>query len=422
MWRFFTIIVAFATAFYGFSQIPPESSVTNTPSTSGNLLNEEAEEQERIDTIAVSSKKSKEVVREKQTTTRQLKNAPTRSVVNSVEEAPVESASEANGQVSKGVQAAQLSQKAQSFESTRMQSKKQMQQRSPTPVQQMQMNDAVDYFASNAPNSFEYHYFKYVSGNYDISEVAHLREAERLMPSNMDVKVQLAAYHMILNQDDSVQLYLDELSSSGRLAKSAVLYAEDILISAPQNGILITHGFDDTYGVWMNQLKKGIRNDVTLISLDFLQSSAYRKSLKSSGLQLPVGDRIDVNYLSQFCTLNASKSIGISMTTPKNYFLPMKSELYASGLVFEYHSSAYNNFERNEYLWNHAMQKHLVYNANDEKSKQLSANYLPMLLQMRKVYQQRSEQQKVSAMDKAIDQVSIQSRKYKQVQKLKSSY
>jgi hypothetical protein len=137
---------------------------------------------------------------------------------------------------------------------------------------------------------------------------------------------------------------------------------------------------------------------------------------------LPDTDVINVDYLKTFCELNASKSISISMTAPKEYFLPIQSNLYVTGLVFEYHQSVYNNFDRNNTLWNSGLTKHLIREAKDEKAKQLSANYLPMLLQLRKVYGQQGEQKKVKEIDEAIDKVSLQCRKYDQVQKLKSSY
>ena len=74
--------------------------------------------------------------------------------------------------------------------------------------------------------------------------------------------------------------------------------------------------------------------------------------------------------------------------------LPLKSNLYVTGLVFEYHQGVFNNFDRNSELWNTTLSKHLVNEAKDEKAKQLSANYLPMLLQLRKVYGQKGEQKK----------------------------
>ena len=71
---------------------------------------------------------------------------------------------------------------------------------------------------------------------------------------------------------------------------------------------------------------------------------------------------------------------------------------------------------------NNHLKKYLIQKATDEKSKQLSSNYLPMLLQMRRVYNQKADFNKVMELDKSIDAISIQCNKYKKVQKLKTKY
>ena len=68
------------------------------------------------------------------------------------------------------------------------------------------------------------------------------------------------------------------------------------------------------------------------------------------------------------------------------------------------------------------MEKQVISNPIDEKGKQLSANYLPMLLHLRKVYKATGEEEKLKEVDEVSDQVGVQSRKYEQVQKVKSSY
>ena len=308
------------------------------------------------------------------------------------------------------------------FSYAKDQSAQQRMQRTPSAQQQQEMDEAVGYFEANAPNSFEHHYFKYVSGNYDVSLVSHLRKAETIRPGNTDVKVQMAAYHIINRETDSAATYVNAIMESGRLEQNVIHYGTDILASVPKNGVLITHGFDDTYSVWKKQQIDGMRKDVKLISLDFMQSEHYRKLLLADGFKLPAGTTINVDYLKEFCALNASKNLSISMTTPKEYFVPIQSKLYVTGLVFEYHEDEFNNFERNDKLWNEVLSKHLVDNATDEKSKQLSANYLPMILQLRKVYGQQGEEKKVNEMDAAADKVSLQCKKYEQVQQLKKSY
>ena len=321
-----------------------------------------------------------------------------------------------------GIQSEQYQNASISFESSRKQASYQRSQRSPSYNQQVEMDKAVDYFQQNSPNSFEYHYFSYTAGNYNVSLYNHLVEAERLRPNNSDVHVQLAAYHMIKEEKKQAIAYCDQLIASNRLTNDVLKYAEDILVSTPKNGTLITHGFDDSYGVWYVQNVKNIRTDVRLVSLDFLQSKEYRNRLASKGYSLPKSTSIDVNYFKEFCQLNSGKGIAVSMTTPKEYFKPVLNEMYTTGLVFEYHSSEFKNFNRNVELWEKLLKKYLVENAADEKAKQLSANYLPMLLQMRKVYHQQGDIKKVLELDVAIDKIGVQCKKYDRVQDLKKAY
>lgn len=410
------------------AQVTPQ----NNNSNSNNVLYnntfegnaETLEEEEAVDSVAL----------ERDVELKSKEKAPTRAIQRKdaykLESVPLSAPpvmAEPNGMVTTGATSGAIStykfQEASSeFTTYREMSTQQRVQRSPSPVQQSQMDEAVGYFETNAPNSFEHHYFKYVSGNYDVSLVSHLHQAEKMRPNNTDVHVQLAAYNMITRNKDSAEFYVKSLMNAGRLEKSVLYYGVDLLESVPENGVLITHGFDDTYAAWKKQNMDGVRKDVTLVSLDFLQSEHYRKLLEEDGFKLPVGDLINVDYLKKFCQLNASKKLSISMTTPKEYFKPIQSNLYVTGLVFEYHEEDFNNFQRNDELWNSGLSKYLITNATDEKGKQLSANYLPMILQLRKVYGQTENKEKLRDVDKAADKVGVQCQKYEQVQKLKKSY
>ncbi len=308
------------------------------------------------------------------------------------------------------------------FTYSKTQSTYQRTQRTPSVDQQKQMDDAVGYFESYAPNSFEHHYFKYVAGNYNTDLIEHLLKAEELRPNNSDVHKELAAYYIITNQNSKAKPYFEKLKNAKRLTNPVITYGKDILLSVPNNGVLITHGFDDTYAVWYDQQVNGVRKDVTLVSLDFMQSETYRANLKKDGFKIPQREVVDVSFLKQFCSMNKSKKLAISLTTPKEYFSPIQSLLFVTGLVFEYHQNDFSNFSRNEDLWNNLLNKTLVNNAVDSKSKQLSANYLPMLFQLRAVYLEQGEDEKMKEIDEWIDKIGIQCNKYNQVQKIKNAY
>lgn len=309
------------------------------------------------------------------------------------------------------------------FTLTKQQAASQRTQRSPSVSQQQQMDDLVKMLEKSAPESFEFHYFKYVAGNYNVALIEHLKKAETLRPTNSDVHIQMAAYYLIIKDSKNALIYLEKLVASTRLNADVIDYAEDLLKSTPENGTLITHGMDDSYATMYVQLSKKIRSDVKWISLDFLQSEQYRESLKGEGFKLPTRTIVDVQYLQEFCINNSTKNIAISMTTPKEYLTTIQQNLFVVGLVFEYHTDlTFNNFYKNDYLWNEVLAKKLINNATNEKAKQLSANYLPMLLYLRKVYVQTDEKVKLEKIEKELDKVAVQCKKYDQVQKLKSTY
>jgi hypothetical protein len=311
----------------------------------------------------------------------------------------------------------------QSFSVSKSSAAQSRTQRTPNAQTQIKMDEAVDQLSVTAPESFEYHFYSYQAGNYNIDLVDHLNKAETMRPNNSDVQIQKASYHLIKGENDLAVVYLEKLKNSTRLSQEVINYSEDLLLSAPVKGTLITHGFDDGFGVNYHQKLKGTRKDVELISLDFLQSQHYRKKLVDKGFVLPKREIVDVAFLKEFCELNVTKGISISTTVPKEYLTGISDKLFVAGLVFEYRKEAgYDNFNRNEELWDSELKKVATSNVLTEKGKQLSANYLPMLLHLRQVYEQKGESEKKKKIDAAIDQIAVQSNKYEQVKKLKQSY
>ncbi len=316
----------------------------------------------------------------------------------------------------------QLQQVSGLFTATRQQASTQRTQRTPNTAQQQQMNQYVELLSQAAPESFEFHYYTYIAGNYNIALIDHLLKAEKLRPDNSDVHIQLAAFHLISQNFEEAKKYLKKLHTNGRITETMILYGQDVLRSVPKNGCAITHGFEDNFGTVYAQLLMNERTDVTIVSLDFLQSESYRSTLKNKGFTFPNSTTIDVSFLTNFCALNSTKNLGVSLTVPKEYLVPIQQNLYVSGLVMEFHpDGCTGNFERNEDLWNNTLSVSIVKNGRD-KARSLSANYLPMLLLLRNEYQRRGQQEQVKKIDAALDQIAVQCGKYEQVQSIKASY
>ncbi len=316
----------------------------------------------------------------------------------------------------------QIQQVSGLFTATRQQASTQRTQRTPNAEQQQQMNQYVSLLSQAAPESFEFHFYTYIAGNYNIALIDHLLKAEALRPDNSDVQIQLTAYHLITQNSSEAKKYLKKLHANGRITEIMTLYGNDVLRSVPKNGCLITHGFEDTYGALYAQLFMNERTDVTIVSLDLLQSETCQNTLKNKGFSLPNATTIDVAYLSNFGALNATKNLSVSLTVPKEYLAPIQQNLYVAGLVMEYHAEGCTgNFERNEELWNHELSISIIKNGQD-KARSLSSNYLPMLLLLRKEYQTKGQQEQVKKIDEVLDQIAVQCGKYEQVQSIKASY
>jgi hypothetical protein len=310
----------------------------------------------------------------------------------------------------------------QQYSSVKSVSAKSRTQRTPSTEYQQQMDMAVQQLSISAPESFEYNFFRYQAGNYNTELVEYLNKAEALKPSNSDVHIQKAALHWSNADSISTLSYLQKLNAVARLSPEMVSYAEDMLNSVPKNGVLITHGIDDSFSALYVQLEKKLRKDVKIVSLEVLQSKQMRSDLIKKGFQLPLRVTIDVQYLQEFCNLNKSKNIGLSMTLPKEYLSVLSDKLYVTGLVFEYREEkGFNNFVRNDELWNDRMSRSIINEFKSDKGRQLSANYLPMLLVLSKTYGELNEPGKKRDVDAVIDQIAAQSNKYEQVKKLRTN-
>ena len=309
-----------------------------------------------------------------------------------------------------------------SFSQTYQQVSSQRTQRTPSLAQQQLMDENVQLLAKSAPASFEYHLYSYISGNYDLSLIEHLKTAEKLNPTNMDVQLQMAAYYIIKDDTKNAEIYLQKLIDRNRFSNELLNYAEDLLLSVKVNGTLITHGFDDTFPLVYLQLKKGVRADVAIISLDLLQSQSYRSRLMAAGYKISNETFVDVKYFQNFLELNAGKNLAVSMTVPKEYVKDVQARLFPSGLVFDYSlEKEYSNFYRNELLWNKELQRKSLKEPTLQQTKNLNANYLPMLFQLRGVYLANNQPENLSEIDKWIDSIAVQCNKYEQVQKLKGA-
>ncbi|MES2587533.1 MAG: hypothetical protein V4622_01055 [Bacteroidota bacterium] len=310
-----------------------------------------------------------------------------------------------------------------SFMQVKVAASTQTTQRSATIEQQVEMQEILNDYQQSAPNSFEYHYFKYVSGNYNVDLIGELNQAYKLKPKSTEVQIQYAAFNFIKNDEKNLKKNLENLLEAKKIDAEVLLYSENLLESVCQNGVLLTHGFDDTYSTLYVQKNKNKRSDVQIISLDFMQSDYYKNSLKSLGYKIPIAQVIDVDFFKSFCELNADKKLQISMTFPKPYLKAISDKISVLGLSMIYNENIVNLAGKNEEIYKKIDNSNALDSYTTEKAKKLSSNYLPMLLSLKKEYESDSyrlkeNNDKIKALDIDIEKIKKQAN----IQKSLKSY
>jgi hypothetical protein len=292
-------------------------------------------------------------------------------------------------------------------------------QRTPTKEQQQQMDEAVKFYQKTAPDSYEYHYYKFVAGNYDVQLVSHLYDAKRLNAKSIEVHTQLAAYYFIIENKETLASTLKFLYENGKIESDMLRFAKHILSSVGQHETLLLHGFDDMLSVLYLQVNEGFRKDVEVISLDFLQSEHYRQRLAKKGFQVPNKSVVDVDFVKEFYKTNESKKINLSLTVPKAYVESAINDFELIGLVFTYKNKQANAFQENATLLEEFKKLGNIDAYRSEKVKNISSNYLPMLLMLRNQYETFGNKDKVSELDELIERVGVQCRKNKLIKSYK---
>lgn len=413
--KFNLLILLLCSAWYCTSQVPENNTntkiVPNTNSTnSGAFFNTmpnstatESLKEESMDSVVIKSDKSLER-KEKITSEKKMKSTAT----------------------SDRYQAAPTDQKvlnqkmliSTEFTKTKMQSSTQKTQRSPTPEMQQAMDEKVEDLNEIAPNSFEYHLLNYSSGNYDVNREESLKIAFQLQPGNTEVLKLSAANAIVKGDTINARKHLNQLEYKNVIQQETIDYTADVLKSAEGNSALITHGFNDSYGAYQNQLNKNQQTDIDVISLDFMQSQSYRDVLTEKGYDVPVQKEVNVNYLKSFCELNADKNIAISMTLPKEYLQPIQAKLYTCGLIFEYReSSTISGSAKLEDLWYNQLNKKVLNVYQSNLSNSYAGNYLPMLLYLKSHYEQQYDLEKLGKIEMEIQKVSSKSGKSSSLKK-----
>lgn len=304
----------------------------------------------------------------------------------------------------------------QNFQRYLINSKTQLNSRTPSLDQQKGMQQVIDYYKQNFPNSFEYHYFSFAVSGYDLKKENHLIEARKLKPKNSDVLMYSAQIEWIKQNKTSFVVYVDQLRTQGKLIQDVLVYDSLLLKQIPKNSVLITHGFDDGIGSFYLQ-SKGFRNDITVLSLDLMQSPQHRETLQKQGFVIPKqSNLINDLFLEEFMKLNSTRKIYVSMTFPKPYLVPLEKQLSIDGLAFSYNTFDHSVEVKNVNFVLDPGFKKTVNQTISFQGKNLLSNFLPVCWTAREFCRKSGDLSKMNEIDLILDQIALKTNKLEVVQ------
>jgi hypothetical protein len=276
--------------------------------------------------------------------------------------------------------------------------------KNPTLSSQVKMDDFVEGLHQLDANSFEYHLSSFMAGNFDLSRKNHLDLAKKMEPANRQVLLQTTGVAFILKDKKAAAADLKALKEQNTWSADEYAYAKDVLTSLPPDAVLITNGFNDTYPILSIQLLENYRSDVMLMPLFLLQSEDFQKSANADKLIQSNKGLINGHFLSTFLQKNHAEKTFIALTVPSSFYTKLLPQLYPIGLAFQYSSSSVSNSTINLQLWKQ-LNKTVISKNKDTNGKQLSANYLPLLVNLFEYHKAENNVKELTEVKAAIKQI-----------------
>jgi hypothetical protein len=179
-------------------------------------------------------------------------------------------------------------------------------------------------------DSHAYHYLNYLllgktSEGLDALVKAYQKRPEPALYDDLIGKA-------VIEEDNTSKIaFLKKLKTAGVYNSAVLEYNQNVLNSIEANGTLITYGNADTYPILLLQEEFGIRKDVRVICLNWIDNKNYAERI-IAGLSKIGGNKEVVEKLCEVFQNN----IYLGLTLAPECYRDIKSKLYCTGLAFKY--------------------------------------------------------------------------------------
>jgi len=251
------------------------------------------------------------------------------------------------------------------------------------------------------PESYQYHFVKWLNGNNDLSLLADLEKAHRLAPGEMEPVMSLVYCYEItgdyVKRDEMIRTYYN----SGQYSPGLLNYGYNQLAGLEKNAIIFTEGDKDTDATFLLQKAKGIRTDVRLINVNLLLIATYRERiLKELEVPAPEFDpnsgnenfeKFRQSLIEQFAKNKQQRPVYVAATVSLPYTEKIRDRLGITGLAYLYNTANTDAIQllKKNYEEIYALDYLKVYLPHDISEgnvHQFNGNYLASLFTLAEYY------------------------------------
>lgn len=209
----------------------------------------------------------------------------------------------------------------------------------------------VDRMGKAVPNSFDYNLCKWMAEGNNFEYLSYLKKAEELGSDRTEHLSDLVVWAEVERNIEKRNAYSKLMYQKGPVSPGLLYYNYNVLAGLKPNSILITCGDNDSYPAWIQQ-SLGFRQDVLLLNIYLLKIKEYREKIfKELGLPMPKELKVDslsekwfANNLISFLAGNPkNRPVSVAVTCGNQMIQPYESNLYLTGLAYEYSTSNINN-------------------------------------------------------------------------------
>jgi len=247
-------------------------------------------------------------------------------------------------------------------------------------AEQTELNTMLDQIKAKGPVSFEYYLISYVNSNYNLDLKENLFNAYTLNSSDKTVVSEMLGYYIMTDNLAKQKEFVQKTQKNYTAAELA--YYQDAMPSG--NIFLITANQEDMYAFLGLKMLSGIGTEVSLVNLDFLKNSIYKKSISTSaGITDVIFLGSESTYLKSLIS-GSTKKVFVSTTVSQSYLSSVEEKMFLTGLAYQY--GADNQRTLLDNFWTMMKTKDLskfVLSKSSEKN--LYGNYLPPLLTLYKL-------------------------------------